>query len=669
MRRNLRQAGAGNDKARAVRRLAEARLSHAARVRAAAARQLDPGADPDVVRAERVIERLRAVSAPTPEAARARLVAAVSARQAHRAVASAPLLARSVEPSDALPAGAARAEVYRGEESAARRVIEIAGPIVTRSRSWADLHRNLAEHGIAYAAKGSGAVFIVDGIVLKASTCRAASRAKLEARLGSFQPGPEGDGAPPLQGHHRAPAVPPPRAAPGIDPALFAVARQAQTAAGAARETYDATYPGLNIAPLLKAAVVGPAPRAAPSARTLARRIGKPLPRLAPVRQPEASGSNLSGLLALYHAGMQAECYRVVAERTRSPASSDQDGRHRPVPDRLVQLTPRPMVGIAAGRSALEQAAGRDSAIYLTPFSDERHHVVLSGARLEDVGRLQAAGFAPALVLDRRDGLYEVVLTAPNRNRPYEGAALAEAREHLRLSLGLGRTRFGLRIDAAERPGTALPGTERHAPRIYAQIVTATGSTCERLGRLISHFIGVFARRFGLGPGSRLGRGADPDDGTPHADAALYWAHRADLLARWQGRWPDPSRVDALIARRLRSTGHSEAAVAALVTACAPGVPRIGRRAWTGYGRRAAAHAFRDEADSGWAFDRATPAMWAELEQAVKARARPDEPKPTPSPVPPFAGPVPLPPSEAKLGATRRKASNGRGDPEGPGER
>ncbi|MGA4555372.1 hypothetical protein, partial [Methylorubrum aminovorans] len=413
----------------------------------------------------------------------------------------------------------------------------------------------------------------------------------------------------------------------------------------------------------------GPAPRAAPSARTLARRIGKPLPRLAPVRQPEASGSNLSGLLALYHAGMQAECYRVVAERTRSPASSDQDGRHRPVPDRLVQLTPRPMVGIAAGRSALEQAAGRDSAIYLTPFSDERHHVVLSGARLEDVGRLQAAGFAPALVLDRRDGLYEVVLTAPNRNRPYEGAALAEAREHLRLSLGLGRTRFGLRIDAAERPGTALPGTERHAPRIYAQIVTATGSTCERLGRLISHFIGVFARRFGLGPGSRLGRGADPDDGTPHADAALYWAHRADLLARWQGRWPDPSRVDALIARRLRSTGHSEAAVAALVTACAPGVPRIGRRAWTGYGRRAAAHAFRDEADSGWAFDRATPAMWAELEQAVKARARPDEPKPTPSPVPPFAGPVPLPPSEAKLGATRRKASNGRGDPEGPGER
>ncbi|WP_373325223.1 hypothetical protein [Methylorubrum thiocyanatum] len=41
------------------------------------------------------------------------------------------------------------------------------------SRSWADLHTSLAEHGVAYAAKGSGAVFIVNGIVLKASTCRA----------------------------------------------------------------------------------------------------------------------------------------------------------------------------------------------------------------------------------------------------------------------------------------------------------------------------------------------------------------------------------------------------------------------------------------------------------------------------------------------------------------
>ncbi|WP_245517642.1 hypothetical protein [Methylorubrum sp. Q1] len=638
-------------------------MSHGARVRAAGARQLGPGADPDAARVERVIERLRAVSAPTPEAACARLVAAVSARQAHRAAASAALVARSADPGDALPAGAARAEVYRGEESAARQVIEIAGPIVTQSGSWVDLHKDLAEHGIAYAAKGSGAVFVVDGIVLKASTCRAASRAKLEARLGPFQPSLGGD-EPPLKPDRRPPrTTPSPRAAPGIDPALFTLARQAEITAHLEREAYDALYPDLNVAPLLKAAVVGPPPRAAPSARTLAGRIGKPLPRLVPVREPGRSGSNLSGLLALYHAGLQAERYRVVAECAGSRET-----------DRLVQLTPRSMAGIAAGWAALERAAGRDSAVYLTPISNERHHLVLSGLRIEEVGQLQATGFAPALVLDRRDGRHEVVLTAQNRNRPYEQAALAEASEHIRFSLALGRRRFGLRIAAADPPETAASDSGASRQRIYAQVLTATGAICERLGRLISRCIAVFERRFGRGPSSRLGRGLDPDGVPAHADAPLYWGHRADLLARWQGRWPDPSRVDALIARRLRGTGHSEPAVAALITACAPAVPRIGRYAWQSYGQRAAANAFRTDTDDGaWVFDRTSSAMWGELEQAVKKRAEDQIPKTITVPRPP---PPPLPeparqPREDKigLGTTRRNGRRGRGDPDGPGDR
>lgn len=593
----------------------------------------------------------------------ARRLAEVRARLAHRAAGFAPPVARSVDPGDALPAGAARAEVYRGEESAARRVIEIAGPIVTQATSWPGLHAALAEHGIAYAAKGSGAVFVVDGIVLKASTCRAASRAKLEARLGPFQPAPEGDGAPPLPGHRRAPAVPSPRAAPGIDPALFAVARQAEIAARADREAYDDLYPDLHVAPLLKAIVVGPAPRAAPSARSLARRTGTPLPRLAPLQRPERSRMSLSGLLGLYHAGLQADRYRVVAERAGSPA-----------PDRLVQLTPRPMAGIAAGWAALERAAGRDSAVYLTPISDERHHLVLSGLCIEEVGQLQATGFAPSLVLDRGDGCYEVVLTAQNRSRPFEQAALAEANEHLRFSLGLGRSRFGLRIGDPDPPESPAPGSGDSRQRIYAQVLTVTGEICERLGRLISRCIAVFERRFGQGPSSRLGRGFDPDGVQPHADAPLYWVHRADLLARWQGRWPDPSRVDVLIARRLRGSGHGEAAVAALITACAPGVPRIGRHAWQGYGRRAAAHAFRtDTDDSAWVFDRTSSPMWAALEQVVTARAKAQTmnsvrvPQPL---LPPFSESVGQSQEDkTRAGTTRRTVRRGRGDRDGPGDR
>lgn len=605
--------------------------------------------DPDEARAKHVGTRLRAVAAPTPEAAAARLIAELGARQAHRA--AAPRIARSVAPGDALPAGAARAEIYRGEESAARRVIEIGGPIVARAASWDDLHARLAEHDIAYATKGSGAVFLVDGLMLKASTCRAASRARLEARLGPFRH----SARPP----DPAMAKPSPRPAPGIDQALFTAARDARIAADAARVAYDAVYPDLNGATLLKTAMVGPAPRAAPSARALARRTDRALPRLAPVRRPGRGGAGLAGLLELYHAGVGADRYRVVAERPSSPD-----------PDRLIQLTPRPMTEIALGWAALERAAGPESTVYLAPVSDDRHHVVLSGLRVEQVAQLRAAKFEPALVLRTRSGRYGVVLTAPNEGRPYERAALSEASEHLRLSLGLARGRLGLRIDDPDPPDTSGSGDDARPARIYAQVVFATGAQCARLARLIRYQIDVFAKRFGLGPGSRLGRGLGLGGIAPHADALLYWAHRGDLLARWQGRWPDPSRVDSLIARRLRVTGHDEVAVAGLITACAPMVPRIGRHAWAGYGRRAAAHAFRGNADdSCWAFDRCSPAMWPELEQAVREREhaakkdrQPAQPMPTTVPdLLEVSSAIPAP-QETRVGTTGRGKRIGRRD-------
>lgn len=627
--------------------------------------QLGPGGD---ALAER--ERGPVTAADAPAALTARRLAEVRMRLAHRAAGADLALARSVVPGDALPAGAARTEIYRGQESAARRAIEIVGPIVTRVSSWTDLHAALAPYGITYEAKGSGAVIVVDGLAVKASTCRTASRTRLETRLGSFQPGPTPVDAPPGAGHAKmATTASSPRPAPGIDPQLFTLARRAVTAASTARSAYDAAYPMLNFAPLLKAAVAGPAPHAAPNARTLAQQAGKPPPRLAPVRRPTHDGANPTGLLGRYHSALQADLYRVVAECPRPQGHNDRTWDKGQERDWLMQLTPRPMAEVAAGWSALEQAGETGSAVHLTPISASHHHVVLSGLRSAQVEHLQASGFTPALVLHRSGGLHEVVLTTPNQGRPYEQAALAEVSEDLRLSLGVASSPLGLRVDDPDHPARDTPGEDGRTRRVYAQVLSATGAICEKLGRRISHWIGIFARRFGLGPGSRLGRGLEPDateaDGAqPHADAPVYWAHRADLLARWQGRWPDPSRVDVLIARRLRGTGHGEDAVAALITACAPLVPRIGRHAWTGYGRRAAAYAFRHDADECCrTFDRSSPAMWLELEQAVQKRGQAVQQKPSVVPVQPEVSPVTPPPRKTRAGTTEKgKRLIGRGD-------
>ncbi len=368
------------------------------------------------------------------------------------------MLARSIVPGDALPAGAARAEIYRGEESAARRAIEVVGPIVTRASSWAGLHAALARHGIAYAAKGSGAVIVVDGIAVKASTCRAASRTHLETRLGPFQPGPDSVDARPGAAHEKvAVTTSSRRPAPGIDPDLFALARQAETAASAAQGAYDAAYPMLNFAPLLKAAVAGPAPRAAPNARILAQRDGKPSPRLAPVRRPTRDGAILTGLLGHYHAALQADLYRVVAERPRLLGHSDRDADTGQDRDRLMQLTPRPMAEVAAGWPALERAAGTGRTVHLTPISAGHHYVVLSGLRKAQVDDLRVSGFTPALVLHKSGGFHEVVLTTSNLGRPYEQAALAAVGEDLRLGLGVARSPLACASTTPIIPTRLLP--------------------------------------------------------------------------------------------------------------------------------------------------------------------------------------------------------------------
>ncbi|SDC19744.1 Relaxase/Mobilisation nuclease domain-containing protein [Cupriavidus sp. YR651] len=76
-----------------------------------------------------------------------------------------------------------------GEKSAERIAIEEGAPIIKRAQSWEQLHRELAEKGMRYVKKGSGAMIFVGEVGVKASSVdRGASLAKLQKRLGPYRP-------------------------------------------------------------------------------------------------------------------------------------------------------------------------------------------------------------------------------------------------------------------------------------------------------------------------------------------------------------------------------------------------------------------------------------------------------------------------------------------------
>jgi hypothetical protein len=88
----------------------------------------------------------------------------------------------------ALSSVAAAFESRTGLKSAQRIAIEEAGPIMRRSRTWAELHFDLAEIGIRYVPKGSGAVLqIGEEYVTASSAHRSCAHAKMQEQLGGFK--------------------------------------------------------------------------------------------------------------------------------------------------------------------------------------------------------------------------------------------------------------------------------------------------------------------------------------------------------------------------------------------------------------------------------------------------------------------------------------------------
>ena len=93
-------------------------------------------------------------------------------------------------PSDRAPATPARDfENMTGQKSAQRIAIEEGAPVLRQARHWDEVHARLAERGMRFERKGSGAVLWVAAVAVKASTAgRDCSMSALEKRLGDFTP-------------------------------------------------------------------------------------------------------------------------------------------------------------------------------------------------------------------------------------------------------------------------------------------------------------------------------------------------------------------------------------------------------------------------------------------------------------------------------------------------
>ena len=255
----------------------------------------------------------------------------------------------------------------------------------------------------------------------------------------------------------------------------------------------------------------------------------------------------------------------------------------------------------------------RGENIYYTPLSEGRHHILIDDMTRESLEKLYADGFRPAVVLESSPGNYQCVLTIPKLKSPHNrdvGNRITE-----RLNKQYGDPKLSGCIHPHRAPGFGnlkLKHRREDGSFPKVRLLKAEKRECSKAQDLARQI----EREYAAAEKARQPQ-THPRPVTTHArsgaSVAAYYAHYENI--RQHLALEDLSRVDAMIALRLRATGHSQQAVAEAVRQCGPTIREKNEgRDWQRYAERTAAYAFNVAGDVALAKNERYLEHWRRIE-------------------------------------------------------
>lgn len=543
-------------------------------------------------------------------------------------------------------------EHAKGEKSAQRIAQERGHSIIENAKSWAELHQKLAGVGLRFEKKGSGAIIFVGEIAVKASSVdRAFSMGKLCKNLGDFVAGeypelPQKISPEPVSfvnleewREYQAESA-------GMPEKPYEPKENIEIARTKKRHREEREkalvrlkkfgLPILNIARhCLKVQQTQELRRLRKSQPK--KRRGKPrfetwlrsrgqniqadrwryragLESAQKVQRPpeEIMRNNTPEIrnFERYAAAVGAERYRVTCIKMDADGGKKtfildkKDGVTRGfTPDEL-----------AAHMPEMLRFQQRGENIYYTPLSDEKHHILIDDMTAGSLEKLQKDGFMPAVILESSPGNLQCLLTIP---KLYSGFDRDVGN---RLTERLNRLYGDKKLSGCIHPHRA-PGFDNRKPKhqkadgSYPQVklLYAERRECAKtleLSRQIDqeHAESVKAQK------TRPAAVA-PSTARPGDPVSAYYAHLDNI--RKHMAIDDYSRVDAMIALRMRSNGHSRTDVAETIRTCAPTIrEKQAGRDWQRYAERTADYAYGVAGDVDIAKNDRYRAMWRRIEGA-----------------------------------------------------
>lgn len=523
---------------------------------------------------------------------------------------------------------AAEFEMATGEKSAQRIAQERGHEIIKNAKSWNELHSSLKKVGLRFEKKGSGAIIWVGDKAVKASSVdRSFSMGKLVKRLGEFVAGDYEAAMPKIEPEPLNQAI-------AQDLQVFKAATKKlakRKKENAEREQEEREQllakqklerevklgniarehgqPILNIAryclkaqqkderKALRDRQVENRPSFARpkfsqwllrrgknlAASPLARKEGQihttqPSPQSPPaIQNPQAKA------FLEYAKAVNADRYRVTAIKMAEDGSrkvfilDKKDGQSVGfTPDELVRKMPE-----------ILKLQKRGENIYYTPLSEDKHHILIDDVSPENVVRLQRDGYKPAAIIESSPRNFQCILTMPKFGGKFDRQIANQLTSMLNKEYG------DPKLSGVIHPHRA-PGFANRKPKHRQKDGSYPLALLRFAVKQICKKALVEARKLEQAFMAKA-RQKPKIVFTPAAQTspqAAYFAHYENIRAHITVE--DFSRVDAMIALRMRANGHSPEAVLAAIRDCAPAI-RTGmekRRDWQKYAERTVEYAF-----------------------------------------------------------------------------
>ncbi|MDD3326577.1 MAG: DNA-primase RepB domain-containing protein [Zoogloea sp.] len=307
------------------------------------------------------------------------------------------------------------------------------------------------------------------------------------------------------------------------------------------------------------------------------------------VAREEAMRAPQMRLFAQYHDAIGAERYtltaiKMSADHRKAFVLGGKDGVEAAVVERRMR--------------ELLRLHARGENLYYTPRSEQMHHVLVDDLSDASLRKMLADGYKPAVVMESSPGKLQALLNVPKLGRPDDqdvgnrlivalnkqyGDPKLQACIHPHRAPGFENRKWepGAPAPKYQRPDGTFPVVElRHAVACTCDMAYALSCV---VARQLDEEVRVAQER----------RPAPPVAARTALPSSAYEAHYRDIAARHKGDGIDLSRVDSMIAVRLRATGHGQDEIAAVLEACAPSIRNTDEgRNWHDYAHRTARYAF-----------------------------------------------------------------------------